>query len=51
MHTGGLKAEADIVSLAAGSIEARTLEIICDMIVVGTLEHLRASELYEALEQ
>ena len=33
------------------SIQERTLEMVCNMVAVGALGHLRVSELYEALEQ
>ena len=51
VHTESLKAKADTVSLAADSIEEKTLEITCEMVFAGALDHLRASELVEALEQ
>ena len=33
------------------SIEERTLEIVYNMVAIGAVDHLRVSELYEALEQ
>ena len=33
------------------NIEERTLEIVYNMVAVGAVDHLRMSELYEALEQ
>ena len=33
------------------SIEERTLEIVCNLVAVGVLDHLRTSELFEVLEQ
>ena len=51
VHTESLKAKADAVSLAADSIEEKTLEITCEMVFAGAFDHLITSELVEALEQ